>query len=363
MTDIDRSVLQKMNVRAQRPCMKTEDKLLIRALNGETLPTPPVWLMRQAGRYLPEYRELREKANGFLNLCYTPEYAVEATMQPIRRFGFDASILFSDILVVPHAMGRNVWFEPGEGPRLDPMAIGDAPPAFDHDAFHAHLAPVYEAVKGLRQSLPAETALIGFSGAPWTLATYMAAGRGKDEQDAARRWMFTDPDGFAALIDGLADAIASYLIRQIDAGAEAVQIFDSWASALAPNAFDRYCIAPTKKIVDTVRAAHPTTPIMGFPRGVGASYEQFMVETGVTGVSLDQGVSPDWAAKALQPHGAVQGNLEPMHMITGGDPMKRDVDRIRAALGDGPFVLNLGHGITPQADPANVEALLRHVRG
>ena len=344
--------------------MKTDDKLLLRAIRGENAGSPPpVWLMRQAGRYLPEYRELREKADGFLNLCYTPEYAIEATMQPIRRFGFDASIMFSDILVVPHALGRNVWFEPGEGPRLDPMSIGDAPPVFDEDAFHAHLKPVYETVKGLRESLPAETALIGFAGAPWTLATYMAAGRGKDEQEHARRWMFTDPDSFAALIDGLADAVAQYLIRQIDAGAEVVQIFDSWASALAPNAFDRYCIAPTKTIVETVRAVHPNTPIMGFPRGCGASYEKFIRETGVDGVSIDQGMSPDWAAKALQPHGAVQGNLDPMHMIVGGDAMKRDVDRIVGALGDGPFVFNLGHGITPQADAANVEALLRHIRG
>lgn len=343
--------------------MKTEDKLLIRALRGETTDVPPVWLMRQAGRYLPEYRALREKAGGFLNLCYNPDFAVEATMQPIRRFGFDASILFSDILVVPHALGRDVWFETGEGPRLNPMAVGEALPPFDAEAFHGHLEPVYEAVTGLRQTLPAGTALIGFAGAPWTLATYMAAGRGKDEQAAARAWMFTDPDSFAALIDRLAEAVAQYLIRQIDAGAEAVQIFDSWASALAPNAFDRYCVQPTRHIVETVRAAHPDTPILGFPRGVGASYLPFLRDTGVNGVSLDQNVAPEWAAEALQPHGAVQGNLEPMHMVTGGDAMLRDIDRILAALSGGPFVFNLGHGITPQADPAHVEALLRRIRG
>lgn len=343
--------------------MKTEDKLLIRALRGETTPVAPVWLMRQAGRYLPEYRELRAKAGGFLNLCYTPEFAVEATMQPIRRFGFDASILFSDILVVPHALGRDTWFETGEGPRLDPMAVGEALPPFDAEAFHAHLKPVYEAVTGLRESLPKETTLIGFAGAPWTLATYMAAGRGKDEQAAARNWMFTDPGSFAALIDRLAEAVAQYLIRQIDAGAEVVQIFDSWASALAPNAFDRYCVQPTKHIVDTVRAAHPDTPILGFPRGVGASYVPFLRQTGVNGVSLDQNIAPEWAAQALQPHGTVQGNLEPMHMVTGGDPMLRDIDRILAALSGGPFVFNLGHGITPQADTKNVDALLKRIRG
>jgi len=343
--------------------MKTEDKLMIRALRGQTPDVPPVWMMRQAGRYLPEYRALREKAGGFLNLCYNPDFAVEATMQPIRRFGFDASILFSDILVVPHALGRDVWFETGEGPRLNPMEIGEALPAFDAEAFHGHLKPVYEAVTGLRENLPPETTLIGFAGAPWTLATYMAAGRGKDEQAAARNWMFTDEGSFAALIDRLAEAVAQYLIRQIDAGAEVVQIFDSWASALAPNAFDRYCVQPTKYIVETVCAAHPDTPILGFPRGVGASYLPFLQHTGVSGVSLDQNVAPEWAAEALQPHGAVQGNLEPMHMITGGDAMLRDIDRITAALSGGPFVFNLGHGITPQADPANVEALLRRIRG
>jgi|GEM_PF-3112707 len=219
--------------------MKTEDKLLIRALNGETLATPPVWLMRQAGRYLPEYRATREKAGGFLNLCYTPDYAVEVTLQPIRRFGFDASILFSDILVIPHAMGRDVWFETGEGPRLNPLEDAEPIPALELESFHAHLAPVYETVGRLREELPKETTLIGFSGAPWTLATYMIAGRGKDEQAAARRLMFSNPDRFSALIDVLADAVSHYLIRQIDSGAEAVQIFDSWASALAPNSPSR----------------------------------------------------------------------------------------------------------------------------
>lgn len=343
--------------------MKTPEKSLIRVLNGETLDTPPVWLMRQAGRYLPEYRALREKAGGFLDLCYTPDFAVEATLQPIRRFGFDASILFSDILVVPHAMGREVWFVAGEGPRLEPMAAGSVLPALDRDRFHAHLAPVYETVGRLREELPPETTLIGFAGAPWTLATYMAAGRGKEEQAAARKWMFSEPRSFDELIDRLTEAVATYLIRQIEAGAEAVQIFDSWASALPPTAFERYCLAPTRKIVDLVRAAHPDTPILGFPKGVGAGYASFVNATGVDGVSIDQNVAPEWAAKTLQPHCAVQGNLDPMHMVTGGDAMFADIDRIREALGSGPHIFNLGHGITPEADPANVEALLKRVRG
>ncbi len=343
--------------------MNTDDKLLIRALKGETLSIPPVWLMRQAGRYLPEYRALREKAGGFLNLCYTPDFAVEVTLQPIRRFGFDASILFSDILVVPHAMGRDVWFETGEGPRLNPLTDDEPLPTLNLESFHTHLAPVYETVGRLREELPKETALIGFSGAPWTLATYVIAGRGKDEQAAARQLMFSNPERFSGLIDVLTDAVSHYLIRQIDAGAEAVQIFDSWASALAPNSFDKYCVAPTVKIVNAVRAVHPNTPIIGFPRGVGSEYADFAKATGVNGISLDQTESPEWAAREIQPHCTVQGNLEPMHMVTGGDAMLADIDRIREALSGGPHIFNLGHGITPNADTANVDALLRRIRG
>ena len=342
--------------------MKSSDKLLIRTLAGETPRIPPIWLMRQAGRYLPEYRALRERAGGFLDLCYDPDFAVEATMQPIRRFGFDAAILFSDILVVPHAMGRNLWFEPGEGPRLDPLSMDDDLPAWDEKRFHAHLTPVYETLGRLRESLPAETALIGFAGAPWTLATYMAAGRGKDDQAAARRWMFTRPESFGALIDRLADAVTHYLRRQIDAGAEAVQIFDSWAVALSPNAFERYCLAPTRRIVEGLKQSHPAIPVIGFPRGVGAAYPDFVSATGVDAISIDQNVSPEWAARSIQPHACVQGNLDPMHMVTGGDAMAEDIARIRAALGSGPHVFNLGHGITPEADPANVEALVKAIR-
>ncbi len=343
--------------------MKTEEKLLIRTLKGETTPVPPVWLMRQAGRYLPEYRATRETAGGFLNLCYSPDFAVEVTLQPIRRFGFDASILFSDILVVPHAMGRDVWFETGEGPRLNPWTDDQPVPVLDLESFHAHLAPVYETIGRLREELPKETSLIGFSGAPWTLATYVIAGRGKDDQAAARKLMFSNPARFKALIDVLADAISHYLIRQIDSGAEVVQIFDSWAGALAPNAFDAYCIEPTVRIVNAVRAAHPDTPIIGFPRAVGSEYVDFTKATGVDGISIDQTASPDWAAKAIQPHCAVQGNLEPMHMVTGGDAMLADIDRIRAALSGGPHIFNLGHGITPDANIDNVHALLKRIRG
>ena len=343
--------------------MRTEDKALIRALRGERTERPPIWLMRQAGRYLPEYRATREQAGGFLDLCYTPELAAEVTLQPIRRFGFDASIVFSDILVVPHALGRKVWFEPGEGPRLDPMGLGEAPPPFEPEPFHAHLAPVYETLGRLREALPKETALIGFAGAPWTLATYMAAGRGKEDQAAARRWSFAEPDSFAALIDRLAEAVAAYLIRQVEAGAEALQIFDSWAGALTPSGLRRWSIEPTRRIVQAVKAAHPDVPVIGFPRAVGASYVDWVRGTGVDAVSLDQRVDPAWAAQAVQPLATPQGNLDPMTMVVGGDALAREADAIMEAFAGGPHVFNLGHGITPEADPANVEALVRRVQG
>jgi len=335
--------------------MKSEDKLLIRVLNGETPSIPPVWLMRQAGRYLPEYRELRAKSSSFLDFCYRPEMAVEATLQPIRRYGFDASIMFSDILVVPDALGQKVWFVEGEGPRLEPLSHDIPIPEFDAEPFHAHLAPVYEVIATLRAKLPAQTTLIGFAGAPWTLATYMLAGRGKEEQAAARR--------FSSLIDVLSVAISSYLIRQAEAGAEALQIFDSWAGALPPNAREAYCYAPTRKIVDTVRAAHPNVPILGFPRAVGAAYQEFVEQTGVDGVSLDQSVSPEWAAHAIPSRCALQGNLDPMHMITGGRAMEADVERILEAWQGRPHIFNLGHGITPKSDPENVTRLLAKIRG
>jgi len=323
--------------------MKSEDKLLIRVLNGETPSIPPVWLMRQAGRYLPEYRELRAKSSSFLDFCYR--------------------IMFSDILVVPDALGQKVWFVEGEGPRLEPLSHDIPIPEFDAEPFHAHLAPVYEVIATLRAKLPAETALIGFAGAPWTLATYMLAGRGKEEQAAARRCMFEHPEYFSSLIDVLSVAISSYLIRQAEAGAEALQIFDSWAGALPPNAREAYCYAPTREIVDTVRAAHPNVPILGFPRAVGAAYQEFVEQTSVDGVSLDQSVSPEWAAHAIPPRCALQGNLDPMHMITGGRAIEGDVERILEAWQGRPHIFNLGHGITPKSDPENVTRLLAKIRG
>jgi len=343
----------------------TAGKTLLRALAGETLRTPPVWLMRQAGRYLPEYRATRTQAGSFLDLCYRPDLATEVTLQPIRRFGFDAAILFADILLLPQALGRRLWFEEGEGPRLEPFrSDADLAALADDDAMHAALAPVYETVARLKAQLPAETALIGFAGAPWTVATYVIAGRGKDGQAGALRMMAEQPNLFAALMERLTQATAAYLIRQIDAGAEVVKLFDSWAGALAqdPAAFRRWCLEPTRAIVAAVQAARPGTPVIVFPRGARAHYAGFAPAVGAQGLAIDEAVSADWAREALQPETTVQGNLDPIHLVRGGQGL---VDATRAlldTLGGGPYVFNLGHGITPDADPRNVELLLKTVR-
>ena len=338
-------------------------KLLMQALSGLQTPRPPVWLMRQAGRYLPEYKATRSTAGGFLDLCYTPDLAVEVTLQPIRRFGFDAAILFSDILVLPHALGRNVWFVEGEGPRLDPLPENTTLGEFDEAAFHAHLAPVYETVRRLRSELPAETALIGFAGAPWTVATYVVAGRGSTGQEAARGWAYRHPESFGALIDHLTTATIAYLRAQCDNGAEVVQIFDSWAASLAPLEFDRWTLEPIRKIAQALRETHPGVKIIGFPRGCGGQYMRFAQQAGVDGVGLDTTVAPEWARDHLQPHVCVQGNLDPLLMTIGGAPMLRAADHIVETLSGGGHIFNLGHGITPDADPRNVEALVRHIRG
>ncbi|KQT42919.1 uroporphyrinogen decarboxylase [Aureimonas sp. Leaf454] len=333
---------------------------LVRALEGEALFPPPVWLMRQAGRYLPEYRATREKAGGFLDLCYNPDLAVEVTLQPIRRFGFDASILFSDILVIPDALDRDLRFVQGEGPMLRPIhadEIGDLDPT----RAEAHLAPVIETVSRLRRELPEETALIGFCGAPWTVATYMIAGHGTPDQAPARLFSYRHPQAMAALIDLLADMSAAYLIRQLKAGADCVQIFDSWAGVLDEAAFEAYAVAPVKKIVDTVRAAVPGAKIIGFAKGAGALLRDYRRRTGVDAVGLDWQVPLSLAAE-LQSEGAVQGNLDPLRLIAGGQALDEGIDRILGALGHGPLIFNLGHGITPDAPIAHVEALLRRVR-
>ncbi|MFC5396677.1 uroporphyrinogen decarboxylase [Bosea vestrisii] len=336
--------------------------LYLRALSGETLPKPPLWLMRQAGRYLPEYRELRAKAGGFLDLCYNPQWAAEVTLQPIRRFGFDAAILFSDILVIPHALGQKLWFAQGEGPRLEPVAdetrFGEIREEIDPDV----LGPVYETVRRVKTALPAGTALIGFCGAPWTVATYMVAGRGTPDQGPAKELFRRDPSLFARLIDRLVVNSAAYLNAQIDAGVDAVQIFDSWAGSLGPDDFQRWCIEPTRRIVDLVRARHPQTKIIGFPRGAGAGIPAYVRQTGIDAVGLETEIDRSFVREAIQKLVPVQGHLDPQLLRAGGPELDREIEAIRAAFGDSPFVFNLGHGILPDTPIAHVERLVELVR-
>jgi uroporphyrinogen decarboxylase len=337
---------------------------MLRALAGKRQAVPPVWLMRQAGRYLPEYRAVRQRAGSFLALCYTPELAAEVTLQPVRRFGFDAAILFADILLVPQALGLELDFVEGEGPRLSAVAsaaeVARLGPA---EAVLERLAPVYETVRIVAGALPRETALIGFAGAPWTVASYMVAGRGTPDQGPARAMLYRDPAAFDALIARVTEATSAYLIRQIDAGAEAVQLFDSWAGALPGRWFGRYAIEPARAIVAAVRTAHPGVPVIGFPRGAGAMYADYLAATGVEGCGLDTAVDPAWAAAALQPRCCVQGNLDPLLLVVGGEALERETRAVVEAFAGGPHVFNLGHGITPEADPRHVERMLKAIRG
>ena len=320
-------------------------------------------MMRQAGRYLPEYRATRAKAGDFLSLCYNPELAAEVTLQPIRRYGFDAAILFADILLVPQALGADLWFVTGEGPRLstitDASGLDRLKPA---DAIHDHLAPVYDTVGILAKKLPRETALIGFAGAPWTVATYMIAGRGTPDQAPAHLLKDEDRPVFDALMDRITEATIAYLSAQIEAGAEAVKIFDSWAGSLQGEDFDRYSLVPMEKITAGVKAAHPGVPVIAFPRGAGERYVGSHAATGADCIAIDDGVSADWAAANVQPAGCVQGNLASRHMVTGGDELVSETRGIVEALSGGPHVFNLGHGITPDADPANVQLMIDTVR-
>ncbi len=339
----------------------TSEKAVLEVLKGRTVFPPPVWLMRQAGRYLPEYRETRARAGSFLDLCYNPELATEVTLQPIRRFGFDASILFSDILVVPHALGRRLAFEEGRGPILDPISREEIG-RLDPKGFHEHLAPVYETVARLRHQLPPQTTLIGFCGAPWTVATYMVAGHGTPDQAPARLMAYREPEAFRRLLALLADCSAEYLIRQIDAGADAVQIFDSWAGVLDDELFATCCVEPVARIVRAVKSAHPDVPVIGFPRGAGAKYDCYRSLTGVDALGLDWTVPMAQAAR-LQQDGPVQGNLDPLRVIAGGAALDRAVDHIIDELGSGPLVFNLGHGITPEAPIEHVHRLVDRIRG
>lgn len=338
-----------------------ENRIMLDVLRGNTAFPPPLWMMRQAGRYLPEYRETRKRAGSFLDLCYNPDLAVEVTLQPIERFGFDASILFSDILVVPHALGRDVRFEEGRGPLLTPINAAEIS-QLNSETFHVNLSPVYETVRRLRAKLPDETTLIGFCGAPWTVATYMIAGHGTPDQAPARLFAYREPVAFQQLLKVLADHSAAYLIRQIEAGADVVQIFDSWSGVLDDASFDLFCVAPVAEIVRQVKAVHPDVPIIGFPKGAGAHYQSYRQKTGVTGLGIDWTV-PLAAAKALQAGGAVQGNLDPLRLVAGGKALSDGVDAILKTLGDGPLIFNLGHGITPETPVAHVEAMVKQVRG
>ncbi len=342
---------------------RTTGKRLLNMLAGHPVDRAPFWFMRQAGRYLPEYRELRTKAGSFLTMAYTPDLAVEITLQPIRRFHADAAILFSDILVVPHALGQPLDFKQGEGPVLEPVTNGQDLARLSDKGFHDHLAPVYETVARLKDELPRDVTLIGFAGAPWTVATYMVAGRGTPDQAPAKAWAYGDAEGFQALIDILVESTSQYLARQIEAGAEVVQLFDTWAGSLPPSQFERWVIAPTRAIVKSLKARFPDVPVIGFPRGAGPMYLSYVRETGVDAVGIDTALPPEWAAEHLAPLAAVQGNLDPRLVAAGGPAMDADVDRITGALKGCRHIFNLGHGFVPETPLAHVEALVRRLKG
>ena len=338
-------------------------KSMLRTLDGQTDARPPFWLMRQAGRYLPEYRALRARAADFLSFCYDPALAAEATLQPIRRFGMDGAILFSDILVVPHALGMGVAFVDGEGPKLDALAApadlsrlrgGDSTP---------RLAPVYEALARVRAELPADAALIGFAGAPWTLAAYMIEGGGSRDFLRARRWIHGAPEAFSRLVEILEAAVARHLIAQIRAGAEAVQIFDSWAGVLPPDSFERWCVAPVARIAAAVRRKCPAARIIGFPRGAGLALGGYAERAGVDAVSLDTSVPPALATQAVRSGVALQGNLDPALLAVGGRAMTDAATALRRAFEGRPWIFNLGHGVLPETPPEHVAALAAALRG
>ncbi|WGI21803.1 uroporphyrinogen decarboxylase [Amylibacter sp. IMCC11727] len=339
-------------------------KTILRALAGETLPTPPIWMMRQAGRYLPEYRATRAQAGDFLSLCYNSELATEVTLQPIRRYGFDAAILFADILLVPQALGADLWFVTGEGPRLSTITtqseLDALKPAAD---IHDHLNPIYTTVKMLSQELPSDTTLIGFAGAPWTVATYMIAGRGTPDQGPAHALKAENRAVFDGLMTRITEATIAYLQMQIDAGAEVVKLFDSWAGSLLDQDFIDYSIKPMQQITAALKKSHPNTPVIAFPRGAGERYQGAHAAIGSACVAVDDGVDAAWVAQTVQPDGCVQGNLKSSHMVTGGDALVAETRRIVDALKGGPHIFNLGHGITPDGDPENVQLMIDTVRG
>ncbi len=335
---------------------------LLSVLTGKSVTPPPMWLMRQAGRYLPEYREVRAKAGGFLDLCYTPELAAEVTLQPIRRFGLDAAILFSDILVVPDALGQKVAFVEGEGPRLEPVRSSEDLARLDRERTGPTFARVYETVTRVRAALAPETALIGFCGAPWTVATYMVGGRGSTDQAEARLWAYRDADGFSALIDLLVQASIDYLDGQVQAGADALQIFDTWAGALSEPEFQRWVVAPTRRIVTELKRRHPRVPIIGFPRGAGTKAADYLETTGVDGLGCDTGMPLDEMRALTRGGKAVQGNIDPLLLVAGGAALDTRVRETLDAMRGVPFIFNLGHGIVPETPPEHVARLVALVR-
>ncbi|MBL4602686.1 MAG: uroporphyrinogen decarboxylase [Emcibacteraceae bacterium] len=332
-----------------------KNKLFIQTLRGEKMDRVPFWFMRQAGRYLPEYMALRKEAGSFLDLCYNPDFATEVTLQPIKRFNMDAAILFSDILVIPHALGQDLAFKTGEGPVLTPVNNLEKLEALSMDKLHEHLAPVYQTVSNLSKKLPDHVALIGFAGAPWTVATYMVNGRGSKDQAETRLMAYQDRETFSKLIDLLVISTSEYLIRQVDHGAEALQIFDSWSGTLPADEFIKWCVEPMIKIIENIRAVHPDVPIIGFPKGAGAKIKNYVNKTKVNAVSIDTSTSTSWVKNVIQPLCTTQGNLDPLLLVSGGVALEKAVHHILDHLKDGPHVFNLGHGIIPQTPPENVK--------
>ncbi|HYB09526.1 MAG TPA: uroporphyrinogen decarboxylase [Alphaproteobacteria bacterium] len=342
--------------------MQAPLKPLLKALKGESGNAVPIWLMRQAGRYLPEYRELRSRAGGFLELCFDPALAAEATLQPLRRFGLDAAIIFSDILVIPHALGRKVGFASGEGPFVEPLADEASVERLRRDRLHEELAPIYEVIDRVAGLLPHGTSLIGFAGAPWTVASYMVEGGTARDFAVIKGWAYRNPEAFERLLAVLVEATAAYLVRQVEHGAEVLQIFESWAGALAEREFQQWSIEPVKGIVARVRKSCPDVPIIGFPRGAGYGCLRFAGETAVNGIGLDPSIPLAWAAHEMQHRCTLQGNLDPVLLLVGGEPMKREAVRILSVWGKGPFIFNLGHGVLPTTPPEHVAALVEIVR-
>lgn len=339
------------------------EKPFLRVFAGDVVSPPPIWMMRQAGRYLPEYKKVRAGISSFLEFCYTPDAAVEVTLQPLRRFAFDASIVFADILVIPDALGQKVMFKEGEGPVLEPIRDKAGLALLNVDDVIEHLAPIFETLRRLSAEIPKTTGLIGFAGSPWTVAVYMVEGQGRTECERARAWAYRSPDEFQVLMDILVEATSRYLIEQVKAGAEVLQLFDSWAGVLSVEQFRTLVIEPTRRIVENVKAAAPGVPIIGFPRQSGVMIPEYVEKTGVDGVSLDHGVPLEWALKAIPEKCVLQGNLDNRLLVVGGAALDQGVDDILRLTEGRRFIFNLGHGIVPETPPDHVQQVIDRIRG